>query len=139
MKKALLLIAFAGLFTYGHCQDVNVSINNQDATTNSKQECAYRINGICSTEDIGGVDVEIIGEGYDVYAIFKNYNGCTVTVLYEISSTENFSYGRGTGDGTTGSIVLQAQGERRIKLHNNGYSTYAQGYGIRGLIVRRMQ
>ena len=145
-----MLVAFVGMLCYGHCQDVKVNINNQEATT--KEDCAYRINGICSTEDIGGVDVEIYAKEdgirtpnytYDnIYAQFKNYNESTVTVLYEIGN-EDLGSGRCTGtaspDGKTGSIVLQPGENKSVKLHSNGYSSYAQKYFIRGMIVRKLK
>lgn len=153
MKKCLLLIAFAGIFTSGYCQDVKVNINNQEATT--QEDCKYRINGICSTEDIGGVDVEIVAEKsdpgcqsdckYHFYAVFTNYNESTVTVLYEIGSCDVL-YGvydpvePDTKDGTTGSVVLKADGSKKIKLHSWGpRSDLAQKFYIKGMIVRKLK
>ena len=90
MKKVLMVAAmlFAGLFTYCYAQDVRVNINNQDY---SSQDCEYKINGICSSEDIGGVDLQEyikydLSNGYYykcIYASFTNYNEFTVTVLFK--------------------------------------------------------
>ena len=146
----MLLFAFAGLLTYGHCQDVSVSVNNQDATTNPKQDCAYKINGICSTEDIGGVDVEIIDEDIDergntnVYAVFTNYNSSAVTVVYEIgndyASDLKYMRGKPSADEKTGSISLQQNSSKRVLLHHDAYAhEYTLLYSIRGLIVRRIK
>lgn len=56
---------FAGLFTYCYGQDVRVNINNQDYSTNNGE---FKINGISSSEDIGGVDVEFIDNHFDSFS-----------------------------------------------------------------------
>lgn len=142
MKKLLCIAAFAGMLSFGYCQDVKVNINNQEATT--KEECPYRINGICSTEDIGGVDVlfsfkKTEGTIYvgnspfptdkgNTYATFTNYNSFPVTVLYEIK-----------GNGTTkGSIVLSANGSKQVKIVSDR-SDYSTDCEVLGIIVRKLQ
>ena len=149
MKKAMLLIACVGMMSYGYCQDVKVNINNQEAST--REECPYRINGICSTSDIGGVDVEFVAEGvensgkYNIYAVFTNYNSSAVSVLYEIGnsfSNERSIYLEGTPtyNGTTGSIAIPVNGTKKVKIHSNGCCpSLTQSYQINGMIVRRIQ
>lgn len=146
MKKILCIAAFAGMFTLGYCQDVKVNINNQEATT--KEECPYRINGICSSEDIGGVDVQIEYIDNTTWAVFTNYNSFPVTVLYQVSSKgthrslgymDNFI----TQDGATGSIVIGVNNSKKIKLDYCPYistSWYDNSscYSIKGIIVRRL-
>ena len=60
VTKSFMLALLLGLCSLGYNQDVKVNINNQDVTT--KDDCPYRINGICVTEDIGGVNVDITFE-----------------------------------------------------------------------------
>lgn len=92
MKKNLLVavIFTVGLFTYCFGQNVNVNINNQDYS--QTKDCDFKINGICSSEDIGGVDIQGL-EKYDevgpnqyyinLYAVLTNYNEFPVTVLID--------------------------------------------------------
>lgn len=150
MKKILLIAAFAGLFTLGYCQDVKVNINNHEATT--KEECPYRINGICSSEDIGGVDVQIEYSEETTWAVFTNYNNSPVTVLYEIKNrceklddVYNPFY---TSNGTVGTIVLGEKQSKKIKLDQSQEYSYtvnryidrnrSECYSIKGMIVRRL-
>ena len=142
MKRIMMLVAFVGMLCYGHCQDVKVNINNQEATT--KEDCAYRINGICSTEDIGGVDVEFDAVRNDaIYAVFTNYNSFTVTVLYEVGHNHIPYSGIVEEDGTTktGSIVLKSGGSKRVKIFASYsiYEEFAQYYFVKGLITRKIQ
>ena len=129
-----MFFAFAGMATLGYCQDVNVSINNQEAST-KKEDCAFKINGICSTEDIGGVDVEIQYSDGTTWMVFTNYNDFSVSVLYMIknemtvtridyvptksgacdcSGVKNTCFH--TNFGTTGNIVLGKDGVKKIKI-----------------------
>ena len=90
MKNAVIVavMLLANLFTYCYAQDVRVSINNQNATNNGG---GFTINGIPSSEDIGGVDVQGVakcdgrnGTYYkNAHAVFTNYNDFTVTVLFK--------------------------------------------------------
>lgn len=131
MKKFLVLSMFIAAFiTYCNAQDVKVNINNQDATV--QDDCVYRINGICSSEDIGGVNVDVDG-GNGNCLRFKNYNGFTVTVLYECvyyNPVTNSSYWKDT---ICGVIVLEAKGEKSVNL--TGDSRY---WSVKGIIVRKL-
>ncbi len=82
----------------------------------SNDECTYTINGICSTEDIGGVDVECSPETI----VFTNYNNYPVTVLYEIDNKEK-----------KGAIVLGVEGVKKIKSSR-------QLPILNGIIVRKL-
>lgn len=82
MKKLFVLFAVIGICTLAYSQDVKVNINNQDVT--AKDDCPYRINGICSTEDIGGVDFDLVkNDNGCTNIVLTNYNKCPVTVLLE--------------------------------------------------------
>ena len=61
MKKlVLVLVAMFPLL----CFSQNIIVANGNNTTDNQNQiqddCPYRINGICSTEDIGGVEFEFI-------------------------------------------------------------------------------
>lgn len=132
MKKLLVLFALVGISFLGYSQDVKVNINNQDASI--KDDCPYRINGICSTEDIGGVDVII-----DKYssgrptATFTNYNPFPVTVLYECDYNRPGSdYSR---DHKTGTIVIGVEGQKEVYFDSRGYK---ENWSVIGIIVRKL-
>jgi hypothetical protein len=83
---------------------------------------AYRINGISTAEDIGGVEATGFIDGIR----FVNYNNFTVTVIYEAE----VSGGRGKRTGTT---VLQKGETKDIGLSTNGW-----GFHSIILIVRKL-
>ena len=148
MKKIFLLFALVGMNVLAYSQDVKVNINNLD-TAAVKDNCPYRINGICSSEDVGGVNVDILYADEVTWAVFTNYNEYPVTILYEIGRAKCGYYSNYsssvyfyTNDGTTGNIVLGNSGSKKVKLddsHDN-YSTYDNShcYSIKGLIVRKL-
>lgn len=144
MKKSLLvaIMLFAGMFTYCYGQNVRVNINNQDYSSN--KDCEFKINGICSSEDIGGVEIQglvkfemsTVYEGeYSLvqYAVLTNYNDFTVTVL-----VDSYEYG-------IFSVVLK---KNETKEHFVGYrgggttkqpsSSYKNQMSIKGMIVRKL-
>ena len=100
MKKITLLF-FAGLLSLC-CNAQNIiqisNDGNRNNYSNKQQECEFRINGICSLEDIGGVDFEEV-KGVNEYGQVKkdikatNYNSFAVTVLFKIEYGRSSSYG----------------------------------------------
>ena len=118
------------IVSLSYCQDVRVDINNQEISTEEK--CPYRINGICSTEDIGGVDVTIQKESYAAVAIFTNYNTFPVTVLYVISSKYPNIPDR------TGSIVFAVNGEKKVVIKQE-ISDPITNFWLQGIIVRPLK
>lgn len=111
MKKVsyLFLLCFVNFISIAYAQDINVSVNDKEVIT--KEECPFSINGICITEDVGGVDLSFVNDSEDEpnYAKFTNYNSKMVTVVYDISLD-----GRTTARGT---IVLDSIGTQgSIKL-----------------------
>ncbi|MBQ2189175.1 MAG: hypothetical protein II401_11550 [Bacteroidales bacterium] len=143
MKKVLLVAAmlFAGMFTFCNAQDVNVNINNQDYTNNN--DCEFKINGICSSEDIGGVDVSFISknnrfkEDYrgvdyevcDIYVLFTNYNSFPVTVLCNTCHYKNV---------ITHNIVLGVNETKEIMIEEGKNVSFKTGTSVSGLIVRKL-
>lgn len=107
MKKIFLvlttLIGF-GLNVFGQN---TVVIQNNNKSNKIDNDCPYRINGICSTEDIGGVAVETTGGGWKFDIV--NYNNFAVTIIYEVTSSRGIQGGSYFGTETeTGTIVLKA-------------------------------
>lgn len=162
MKKFFMtFFVLVGFSALGYSQDVKVNINNQEASITD--DCAYRINGICSSEDLGGVDVEIVFEDGITWAVFTNYNTFPVSVLYEVSylgydacaKYDDTSEDRirtemnfGVGDGVCGNIVLGVSGSKKLKLAQHSYFSsdgkatrivdVSCQYSIKGLIVRKL-
>jgi hypothetical protein len=86
MKKIFLIFATLSFCCLMHGQNVVVIGGNSPET---KDDCIYRINGICISEDIGGVEVSSrkIGGGNDrMRLVFKNYNDFAVSVVYELQN-----------------------------------------------------
>lgn len=140
MKTAIRFFMAAlllGLCSLGYSQDVKVNINNQDA--NAKDDCPYRINGICATEDIGGVNVDFIhkaGDNDNCYCmVLTNYNNFPVNVLWQIEYTgNNQSCPNYNSKIKSGNVVIGATGEKIVVL---GYSCYTN-WSLTGLIVRKL-
>lgn len=133
---------FAGLFTYSYGQDVRVNINNQDYSSNG--DCEFKIQGICSSEDIGGVDVQglvkyLYDNVYDYYnktlfLVFTNYNSFPVTVLFQ---------GGGRYTHIT-STVLKAGETKEINFevlqgnYSKPYPSESWDSTMEGMIVRKL-
>lgn len=131
---------FAGLFTYSYGQDVRVNINNQDYSSNG--DCEFKIQGICSSEDIGGVEIQgkskwdYWEDAYRnrVYAVLTNYNPFTVTVL--VQGVDNDVH----------SVVLRANETKEVMMYyrpNSGVSSKplpseSTLCPIEGMIVRKL-
>jgi len=90
-------------------------------TVEDKDKCPYRISGICSTEDIGGVDTkfettEIKGMTWVNSIVFTNHNEFPVTIVYEISSSScRFIHEKEGITTQTGCMTLKKGGRRTIK------------------------
>lgn len=143
MKKLFLLFALAGMNVLAYSQDVKVNINNQDAT--AKDDCPYRINGICATEDIGGVDIEVSYNSSDDSNICKltNYNSFPVSVLLALEYNDIKS--PLNEEKKTSTIVLGVEGVKEIELPRAQYVSgegtcyySAKKWSVIGLIVRKL-
>lgn len=135
--KFFITVLLLGIYSLGYSQDVKVNINNQDATI--KDDCPYRINGICATEDIGGVNVDFIQEGdrwpYSFYIVLTNYNGFPVNVLWQIEYTgDSQACDYYNNNIKTGNVVIGATGEKKISLDSDCYLKWT----LKGLIVRKL-
>ncbi len=124
MKKLFLTVCFISVCNLGFTQDVKVNINNEEVSV--KDDCPYRINGICATEDIGGVDVLI---EKDYYLILTNYNDFPVTVLWKVKYMEDCN-GSGAKSGNT---ILGVSEKKEVYT---GMTDYCMS--LTGLIVRKL-
>ncbi len=97
-------------------------------------DCGYRINGICASEDIGGVEVDYEESGMcswddsEYILTFRNYNNFTVNVLWKIekSTREGDTYTK------SGSLVIEGKDSKRTSIGK------AKEFSITGLIVRKL-
>lgn len=122
MKKLLLIIAL--LPTFCIAQNTVVIQSSNGSTTQTINDHSYYIQGIPSTQNIGGVDIttkrnpDPYGNPYLNYVQFKNYRDFPVTVLYE------FTYGHPKNDDGPllyeGSITLDAKETKQLsKMYNS--------------------
>lgn len=136
MKRIFLVLAMmVGISAVGVCQN-NVNVNVENGTNGYKY-----INGVCSRDDIGGVEVgeysdrDYMGRTESCGAVFTNYNNFRVTVMYELELIY-YKSGQKEYSKKSGSIVLDAQEKRRVFVAHpsNGYSRF----NVTGLIVRKL-
>lgn len=99
-----------------NAQTVVVQNNSGTATTSSEENTNIEyINGIPSTQDIGGVEAwkEYDSDTRSFFAMLKNYNPFTVTVNYKII-TELL---RGEDSSTqVGSVVIPSGQTKSVRL-----------------------
>lgn len=132
MKKIIvLLLAVIGFITTAEAQNVVIQ-TNETTSAQVQDPNIFYINGIPSTQDIGGVDAQIEEKrnetNYypDQYVRFINFHSCTVTVLYQLTS----------GNLTkTGTVVLGAMGSKSILFLEQNNRPYK--YNI-ATIVRKL-
>lgn len=144
MKKKLLLFILLGVsvfillgvYVLVNAQDVKVDINHNDVS--SKKDCSFEINGICSTEDVGGVDVQFFYQEAEnaTFLSLINYNSKPVTTIYRIgnncSDFGDYS-AEYKADGSVGTTFLKPKEMKWIEISRyNG----TRCYYISGLISR---
>lgn len=151
MKKlVLVLVAMFPLLCFSQ-NIIQVTGNNSNTSNNQDQEeCPYRINGICSTEDIGGVEFEFIFENNYNYLRLTNYNNTTVSVLFELDYKATTDFGCNSDDEKlyisrgVKNYVLKSNESKKIKL-SWGKDCYGRiqdnssNFSINGSIVRKLQ
>lgn len=100
-KKMLVLLLTIGAFATANAQQT-VILQNQQISSNPIQSEAYYINGIPSSQDIGGVEVSRSNWNSTASKIrFENYNNFPVSVIFEVTTGGNENIKQ------TGTIVLQ--------------------------------
>lgn len=132
MKKLIFTITCVVFAMTCLGQNIIQVSGNQGNASEQKDDCPYRINGICSTEDIGGVMVDFKygedgnGTSYDpVYLHVENYNSFPVTVLIEYHHDEKHDIRN---------VVLTSGGHKAMYLSN----TYISRCTLQGMIVRKL-
>ncbi|MDR2963529.1 MAG: DUF1566 domain-containing protein [Bacteroidales bacterium] len=99
MKKVFLCVTTLFFCGFLQAQNVEVHINSSQANASSS-DCGYKIAGVCSSEDVGGVETNI--SSYQIN--FKNYNDFAVNVVYEINGDK------------IGSLVLKANENKNVAV-----------------------
>ena len=110
-----------------------IQVSGNQSNSQKQDDCPFRINGICSTEDIGGVMVEFKYHTNDGgYIHLDNYNNFPVSVLLQVT------YRRTSGVLDNPRIipcVLPSSGHKELKL---AFGDYLSGYILDGIIVRKL-
>ena len=147
MKKFYVLIYLLGIMVSVNAQNiVQITQNNgSNNTTKTHENCGFKINGICSCEDIGGVSLEEISRkaldnGYFsngvTTAYLKNYNNFTVTVLLKLLFDSSSKVRNSIEVDEVYQIVIPANTTKGVELkHCNCPSCYS----LQGMIVRRLK
>ena len=146
MKK-IVLIFLLGIITSVNAQNIiQITQNNGNTKTiKSHENCGFKINGICSCEDIGGVSLEEISrkaldEGYFsngvTTAYLKNYNKFPVTVLLKLLFDTSSKVRNSIEVEEVYQVVIPANKTKGVELrHCNCPSCYS----LQGMIVRRLR
>lgn len=117
MKKIIvLLLAVIGFVTTAEAQNVVIQ-TNETSSAQVQDPNIFYINGIPSTQDIGGVDAQAEKVDGKCYVRFINFHSSTVTILYQVTYSSYYD-GYKT---ITGTIVLGAMGAKSLFLTNNNY------------------
>lgn len=145
MKKYLLVFsALLVLSCYAQNNVIQINQVNGSTSTSTQKECGYKINGICSSEDIGGVSLEEISrraldEGVFANGIttayLKNYNNFTVTVLIELNFDSTRKGGSLDMDETYQVVIPSGETKGVTLRHGNCPSCYS----LNAMIVRRLR
>lgn len=140
MKCFFTTISLLITITYANSQNIIQITNNG---TISQKDCGFKINGICSSEDIGGVSLE--GLSREVYgsgpwangitnAELKNYNNFTVTVLIKFLF-DSYSQGGATYEDEVYQVVIPSNETKKVQLKRGNCPSC---YSLQGMIVRRL-
>ena len=137
MKFFLMILVIIGFGLDGFGQNT-VVIQNDGKTNPTEDKCPDRVNGICITEDIGGVTAEPIKWNHDptvnsAQVKFTNYNNSVVTVAYEVISSKGISGGVPVYTATeSGTVVLRKDESRAVNIQG-GHNVSTK------LVVRKLQ
>lgn len=144
MKKSFYLFLLLGMIANLNAQNIIQITNNGTSNNgNTQKDCDFKINGVCSSEDIGGVSLErfyneiIPGQenapwpNHYAYAELKNYNNFTVTVLIQVAFEFRDSYHEETYQ-----IVIPSNETRSVKIKKGNCPSC---YTLQGMIVRRLR
>ena len=140
MKKIYLIILLLGIVECLNAQNI-IQITQNDGsnnTTKTHENCGFKINGICSCEDIGGVDAEMFfNAGF--YLKLTNYNQFPVTVLWKAEYNRGDDYKTGTTVIGAASTNKASSGtnnsEKIVKLHDGRLGRWS----LVGIITRKLK
>lgn len=141
MKKIFVMLFVLGLMTLANAQNIIQITNN--GSQNTTTDCGFKINGICSSEDIGGVSLEDISRqdlGGGPFsngitrAYLKNYNNFTVTVLIQLAF-DSYSQGGSTYVEEVYQVVIPSNETKSVQLN---HCNCPGCYSLQGMIVRRL-
>jgi len=111
MKKIfLVLFAIIGCTVTVNAQQTVVLQNQQSSTEQTINPNIFYINGIPSTQDIGGVEALPAESNYKNCLLLKNYNSFRVTVLYQYTNAAGIY---------TGSVVLRPAESKTIDSYRD--------------------
>lgn len=144
MKKIIAILFLCGAMTYANAQNIIQITNNGNSSATTQKDCGFTINGICSSEDIGGVSLEDItrqdlgGGPFSngiTRAYLKNYNNFTVTVLIQLAF-DSYSHGGATYVEEVYQVVIPSNETKSVQLK---HSNCPGCYSLQGMIVRGMR
>lgn len=142
MKKIFVMLFVLGLMTLANAQNIIQITNN--GSQNTTTDCGFKINGICSSEDIGGVSLENISRqdlGGGPFsngitrAYLKNYNNFTVTVLIQLAF-DSYSQGGSTYVEEVYQVVIPSNETKTVQLN---HCNCPGCYSLQGMIVRGLK
>lgn len=143
MKNIIITLGvLVGIMSCTYAQNI-IQITQNGNSSNAQNDCGFKINGICSSEDIGGVSLE--GLSRDVYgsgpwangitnAELKNYNNFTVTVLIKFLF-DSYSQGGATYEDEVYQVVIPSNETKKVQLKRGNCPSC---YSLQGMIVRRL-
>ncbi len=141
MRKIFVILFLYGIMTCATAQNIIQITNN--GSQNTTTDCGFKINGICSSEDIGGVSLEDISRqdlGGGPFsngitrAYLKNYNNFTVTVLIQLAF-DSYSQGGSTYVEEVYQVVIPSNETKSVQLN---HCNCPGCYSLQGMIVRRL-
>lgn len=146
MRKLLVILTVLWYIPcYAQNNIIQINQVNGNTTTSTEKDCGYKINGICSSEDIGGVSLEDISrkaldEGVFsngiTTAYLKNYNNFAVTVLIELNFDSSSRTRNGTYVDEVYQVVIQSGETKGVTLR---HCNCPGCYSLKGMIVRRLR
>ena len=142
MKKVFIILFLCGIWTHANAQNIIQITNNGSQSTTT--DCGFKINGVCSSEDIGGVSLEGI-EREDLgggpfsngitRAYLKNYNNFTVTVLIQLAF-DSYRQGGSTYVEEVYQVVIPSNETKSVQLN---HCNCPGCYSLQGMIVRGLK
>lgn len=144
MKRIVGIFVFTVFLTLVSQAQNILQITNNGNNDNPQTDCGFKINGICSSEDIGGVSLEGISrQALDdgpfsmgiTRAYLKNYNNFTVTVLMQLVF-DSSNYGGDLYVEEVYQVVIPSDETKSVQLN---HCNCPGCYSLQGMIVRGLK